>query len=1396
MAEAPDGRSDAKRKLLERRLRGDTPAEALPDLRPGQREARPALSFAQQRLWFLDQLIPDNPFYNIAVAHRLVGELDVAALERALCAIVARHESLRTTFSVVDGRPVQVVGPPGSFALEVTNLSSYLSDPSSGPVADHAVVRKAVEPFDLERGPLVRASLLRLAAQEHILLLTIHHVAADGWSLGLLTRELETLYRAFRAGRPSPLPPLRLQYADFSTWQRRWLNGERLERQLAYWREQLAGSPPALELPADRPRPPVPTYRGRSRRFRVPLALAETVRACGRAHDATPFMTLLAAFQALLARYTGSDDIVVGSPIAGRTRPELEELVGFFVNTLVLRTNCGGDPNFGDLLGRVREVCLGAYSHQEVPFERLVEELAPERTLSHMTLFQVMFVLQNTPEVELRLDGVDVQPVEFDVGIAKADLAMHLVEDADGLAGELFYATDLFESATADRLIDHFLVLLEAAVSQPSCPISRLPLLTERERHRIVVEWNDTAHPSPDVTIPELVAAAAERDPNKIAIVCGPRTMSYGELERSANQLAHHLQAVGAGRETLVGVSLERSPELVVALLGILRSGAAYVPLDPALPTERLAFMLSDTAVAAVVTQAALVPRLPAGHHTTVLLDEDRDKIGGRPTGAPPNGPIPDDLAYVLYTSGSTGRPKGVMIEQRGVVNHLCALVRDCELSEQDTVLQLPSISFHPSVRDIFGTLCAGGRLVLVDERDARDPAALLTEMHARGVTALLSGVPSLLTALVAEAEQRWSSMPALRLVVVCGEALRVTDARRLTQRFGCCVLNHFGPTESIMAATSHWFGEQDEGHSEILAGRPIANAEVYVLDRRGQPVPIGVPGEVHIGGLSLARGYLNRPDLTAERFVAHPFRSVPRSRVYRSGDLARYLTDGTLQFLGRSDLQVKVRGHRVEPAEVEVALMRHPAVWAVAVVPTDDGSGRLRLVAYVAAKAGMVLQAPELRAHLRTTLPDYMIPAVFVALDALPLGPSGKLDRDALSIPEATRRALDAVFVAPRTDVEQRLATLFAEVLGLDAVGIRDDFFELGGHSLLAVELFARIESVLQIRLPLAQLFEEATVEALAVAVDRERHKPAPWSSMVPIRTRGSKLPLFLGPDLQGHLLPYRNLVAHLPADQPVYGLQSVGLDGRRAPLTTVPALAAELLREVREVQPSGPYLLAGYCFGGVVAVEMAHQLEQAGERVALLALFDHPTYERLAAPAPALRRDRARLAELPTFRAKARFVGGRLRAVTDRLRNWLAPTGEEEHGALWWAAHDLSVRVGRPLPRRLRDMTAVNRRALRAYVPPQTRCEVTLLTTYDDATDGWFGDADRWHSIVARGRVERVMSPGITHLTLTDEPHVGVLASILTKCITEADAVAPVLPPALQAATAWASGGTRNRG
>ncbi|HEY7424336.1 MAG TPA: amino acid adenylation domain-containing protein [Gemmataceae bacterium] len=928
--------SPERRELLER-LRRQENVASLPGILPRSAGEDVRLSFAQEQLWFLDQLEPGNPAYNLAATVRVGGPLDPVALQQALRALVCRHDILRTTFIARAGQPVQVVALTLPLAVPLMDLRGLPETQRQSRVQE-LTLSEARKPFDLACGPLLRASLLRLTDDEHLLLLTVHHIAADGWSMRVLVRELAEAYAAFAAGDEALLPELPAQYADHAIWQRQSLQGEILSEQLAYWREKLADASPALNLPTDHRRPSAQAYRGARHPFRLPAGLAERVRTLGRQYGCTPFMVLLAAFQTLLQRYSGQDDFCVGSPIAGRDRPEMKGLVGFFVNTLVLRADLTGNPSFGELLGRVRETCLGAYAHQELPFERLVEELRPQRDLSRSPLFQALFTFDLESEARLELPGLTLEFSEVDTGTAKFDLSLYLRESAAGLRGYLEYDTDLFEGETAARMVGHWQTLLDAAITEPSLPLSELPLLTEAERRRLLLEWNDTCAPLPaQQCLHQLIEAQVERTPDAIALIHGEDRLSYQELNRRANRLAHHLRAQGVGPDQLVGVCLERSAEMVVALLGILKAGGAYLPLDPHHPAERVALILEDARVGLVVTQRHFAERFSAVGARTVCVDADAAVIACAEDSNLGGGAAGEHLAYVLYTSGSTGRPKGVAIEHHSAVAFVDWARSTFSPEERAGVLAATSISFDISVFELFLPLSSGGQVILAEN------VLELPQLPAASAVTLINTVPSAMAELL-----KLSAVPAsVRTVNLAGEALPHALAQRIYQRKTVQRLyNLYGPTESTVYST--WALVPTGAPAPPTIGRPIANTRVYVLDGNRQPVPIGVPGELYIGGAGLARGYLHRDDLTAQRFVPNPFNQETGERLYRTGDLVRWHANGELEYLERLDHQVKVRGFRIELGEIETALRQHTAVRQAVVAAREDTPGDKRLVAYV----------------------------------------------------------------------------------------------------------------------------------------------------------------------------------------------------------------------------------------------------------------------------------------------------------------------------------------------------------------------------------------------------------------------------------------------------------------
>ena len=999
-----------------------------PPITPVARDGYLPLSFAQQRLWFIDQLAPGNSAYNIPAAVRLEGPLNVMALERSLNEIVRRHEALRTTFTIVDGGPAQVIAPRLTMAPRVIDLQA-LSENAREIEVQRLAAEEACRPFDLAHGPLLRVNLVRLGEERHVGLLTMHHIVSDGWSTGILIRELAVLYDAFSSEMPSPLSELPIQYADFANWQRLWLQGEILQTQLAYWKQQLLGIPPLLELSTQRTRPAVLGFRGAHASLLLPGNAVDALKVLSRDEGATLFMTFLTAFNVLLHRYSNQDDLVVGTPIANRNHTETEGLIGFFVNTLVLRTDLSGNPTFRELVRRVREVCLAGYSHQDLPFEKLVEELHLERDLSRNPLFQVMFVLNSTRTETMELTGLRVSPIKGGSEAAHVDLTLQISETEDGRTeAALIYNTDLFDAAAITRMLRHFRILLEAAAADPDRRLSDLPLLNPEERHQLLAEWNDTkTGDSQHLCIHQLFEAQVERTPNAIAISLEDRQLTYEELNRRANQLAHHLRSLGVGPDVLVGSCLEHSPEMIIALMGILKAGGVYVPLDPTYPNERLSFMLEDARMSVLVTQERLVGGLPHDTPTIVCLDSGWNAVARERSDNPISAATHDNLAYVIYTSGSTGRPKGVSVPQGSIASHCCDIRKYYGLESRDRVLQCSSMSVDLSLEQILPTLIAGARLVL-----ARVDVWHATEFE-RKVGELGLTVLNLPTPYWEALAREWREIPERaarirpRLVVVGGDVMS-PDALGLWQKSpmnGVRLINAYGPTEATITATAFEITprfEENAAIQRIPIGRPLANREIYILDRYGNPVPVGVPGEVHIGGAGLARGYLNRPDLTAEKFIPNPFGNEPGGRLYRTGDMARYRLDGNVDFLGRVDHQVKIRGFRIELGEIEAALGQYPGVREAVVLAREETPGERRLVAYVVAEKESSLAIDDLRRFLKQKLPEYMMPAALVTLEAMPLMPNGKIDRQALPAPARIRLEVEKTFVAPRDALEMQL--------------------------------------------------------------------------------------------------------------------------------------------------------------------------------------------------------------------------------------------------------------------------------------------------------------------------------------------------------------------------------------
>ncbi|MEH2243500.1 non-ribosomal peptide synthetase [Nostoc sp.] len=1398
-------------------------------------------SFAQQRLWFLDQLAPGNPFYNVSTALRLTGSLNFTALKQTFNEIVRRHETLRTTFIIIEQQPVQVIpaescanAPSLTIPLPLIDIRNF--DQERETQMRQIATAEAQHPFNLATGPLLRVKLLQLDEAEYLLLLNLHHIVADGWSIGVLIREFGILYKAFVENKRSLLPELPIQYADFAQWQREWLQAvganstSPLQTQLAYWQKQLDGIS-VLNLPTDRLRPAVPTYRGAKQFLELPHFLTQALEALSYQEGVTLFMILLAVFQTLLYRYTQQEDITVGSPIANRNRSELEGLIGFFVNSLVLRTDFSGNPTFRELLNRVREVTLGAYAHQDLPFEKLVEELHPERDLSYHPFFQVVFSLQNTPIVALELPGLTLSLFEFDSKTAKLDLEFHLWQDLDSLKGQMIYSTDLFDDTTITRMLGHFQTLLESIVANPEQRLSDLSLLTVQERQELLIDWNDTKKDySENKCFHQLFEARMQENPDAIALVFGDEQLSYKELNIRSNQLAHYLQKIGVETESLVGICVERSPEMIIALLGILKAGGAYLPLDASLPHERLNFMLEDAKVSVLLTYFSLAPLFKGSHCgeaapvfstrrsakavpvdrglpnpkglgvspsgasgvgwgdllSVVCIDEDWATITQHSQENPTSCVTFDNLAYVIYTSGSTGKPKGVLLQHRGLSNLAKAQIEVFNLQPSNRILQFASLSFDASIFEIVMALQTGATLYLANKESLLPGQPLLQLLREKAITHVTLP-PAVLAVLPTE------SLPALQTIICAGESCTDDIVKRWwnsQRRF----FNAYGPTEATVWST---VAEISPINEKPPIGRPIDNTQIYILDQHLQPLPIGIYGELYIGGEGLGQGYINRTELTSEKFILNPFNHEKGARLYKTGDLARYRPDGNIEFLGRIDNQVKIRGFRIELSEIETVLSQHQSVQKAVVIVKENISGDKYLVAYIISNVETQNFASLLRKFLKEILPEYMIPKAFVMLDSLPLTASGKVERLALTgLDTPTSRSTDKAFIAPRTLTESTLAKIWAEVLNVECVGIHDNFFDLGGDSLLTVHLLKQIHKQFERELPLSSLFLNPTIESLATSLSSKADS-LPWSPLVTIQSAGSSPAFFCVHPIFGVVFPYYELADNLGKNQPFYGLQPIGLDGKSCPLTRIEDMAAHYIEALQKVQPKGPYFLGGWSFGGWVAFEMAQQLQKSGEEVALLAVLD--TLAPIPGSIPSLSNSFKFLLTtvvryiwpflLDYLYLIIAITKNQINSLTYRLTNfhkimrnsfWESLTRSlstnlfshlilKEDVTVNLISEESKLRLLSELA--IRPMLRVfyaNSQAVLNYVPQAYPKRINLFRTKVQSSIVKEDPSMGWDQLIVGG-TEIHHIPG-NHLTMLKKPHIQILATQLKACIEKA--------------------------
>jgi amino acid adenylation domain-containing protein len=1330
------------------------------------------LSFAQQRLWFLEQMEGELTAYNMPFAWRLRGSLNIEALRRALELIVQRHEPLRTTYALVDGEPVQLIGTVERFELPLEDLSGLAMDHRAAEILNRCVA-EAERPFNLVRDLMVRASLMRLAENEHVLLLTMHHIASDGWSLQVVFwRELELLYQACCGDGNAGLPDLPVQYTDYAVWQRKQLEGERLTKLLDYWRKQLEGVS-ALELPTDRPRPSMATYRGDRHDFTLGPERIGQLQSLSQAEGVSLQMTLLAAFQVFLSRYSGQDDIAVGTPIAGRNHVALEGLIGLFVNTLVLRTDLSGDPTFRELLGRVRQVSLAAYDHQDLPFEKLVEELQPVRHLSRSPLVQVLFQVLRFSDQDLTLRDLEVSRLPGPLGRVRFDLEMHLwqpAERANSLHGSVQYSTDLFDAATIERMVGHFLSLLEGIVADPDTRIGLLPLLTEAERRQLLVEWNDTRRDYPrDKCVHELFEEQAQRTPEALAAICGDRQLTYRELNDRANQLAHELASLSVGRGDLVGVFLERSLDLITVLVGILKAGGAYLPLDPATPPQRLALLLADARVSLVVSQTSLRDRLPPLEMRLLCL-EDVGRVfasHGPAERRPAAGP--EDLAYVMFTSGSTGVPKGVEVPHRAI-NRLLFGVDYARFDASIRIMQLAPISFDASTLEVWGPLLHGGCCVLFPGC-VPDFAALERELTRHRVR-MLWLTASLFNAVM---DERPQALRGIEQLLIGGEALSVPRVRRALSLLGPStrLINAYGPTECTTFACCYPIPQSlSASAASVPIGRPIANTQAYVLDRNGELVPIGVPGELYLGGDGLARGYLNRPELTSQRFVSNPFQA--HARLYRTGDQVRWRPDGTLEFLGRFDDQVKLRGFRIELAEIEAVMAGHPDVSRCVAATREDSPGEKRLVAYWVPRPDANATPGNLREFLRARLPDHMIPASFVRLDALPMTVHGKIDRRRL--PDPTRPNLGTGHVAPRSALEEQLARIWAKVLGLERVGIHDNFFELGGHSLLAMRLLAAVEQAFLVPLPLISLFRHPTIAQLEGLIREPRAELTRPAVQLLRAGHPDQPPLVVAPSLFGHVDEWRKVVELLPTERAIYGLVVAGSEPYWPGCETLQDVAQSFVAALMDLGWTQPCHLVGYSFGGILAFEVARQLAAAGGRVGTVVVVDTGLQSKdgnlgtwLVQDLPSMVRNFPQWFWMSVMQRPREFLDRMQLKVRSRLARLVRFAEGKGNGAPPGDARLAGVFDLDQMPPLYRERLSISWRLVHQYRPGQyhgqftlLRCQTRKLVHHGKPDSGW-GD---W----VDGPLEIRDLPG-NHGTVFIEPYIDVLIDQIHQIILNGD-------------------------
>jgi amino acid adenylation domain-containing protein len=1362
--------SEAKRRLLAQRLKG----AASPTVQPGRIQPRPAgartvISPDQYNIWLDATLQPDLPTYNEIVTVRYRGDINPALLEQSFNAFLARHEGWRTTFSVDQGEVLQVVHPEFRLKIDLIDLTSLPLEEREAE-STRLATQQALVPFNLEQFPLIRTVLVRMAPDDCRLHLVLAHIIFDGFSLRrTFLPELAAGYEALQSGKEIAIPAPELQYGDFAAWRHQQTGSPAMQGHLDYWRKQLAGDLPLLRLPTDRPRPPAISHRGDIERFIISRELTERLRTLGLPYGASFYMTLLASFKALLFRYSGQEDVVIGSVADGRRRPELDSMMGYILDIFALRTHPAASMPFTAYLRQVRQTVLDALAHAEAPFERVVEAVGGKRDLSHQPIFQTLFIIEPTPQP----NGLwDIAATEITIGATKVDLYVEADEHPEQTTVSIDYSTDLFDAATIRRMIGHWSTLIEAICATPDCALGDLPLLTAAERETMLVRWNDTAVPVPATTMHGLVEAQVAKTPNAPAVGFENTTLTYAQLDREANRLAHHLRLAGASADTLAAIFLDRSQYLVAGLIGVLKTGAAYLPLDPGTPAARIALCLEDAEPAVILTQRSRLADLPATAAKVLILEDIL--AAPYPAELPASAADPDALAYVIHTSGSTGRPKGVELKHQGVVNLLLSMQREPGFTAADTLVAVTTISFDIAVLELFLPLITGGKVVVASRETALDPTALAALIRTSNCS-VLQATPATWSALLGIGWQGQKNLKAL-----CGgEALNRSLADRLLA-LNLELWNVYGPTETTIWSTVR---RVQPGTGPIAVGRPIANTTAYLLDGRRQPVPVGVPGELYLGGIGLARGYRNKPALTAEKFVAPAI--ADSARLYRTGDYAVYRADGAIEIQGRSDNQVKVRGYRIELEDVEVNLTAHPQVAFAAAKAWPDPDGGHRLCAYFVGVSGPSPSSAELRQFLRGRVADYMIPSDIVALDRMPLTSNGKIDRKQLPQPE--RNTVTTLVNPELRNEELRLSRIWAELLRVDHITATDNFFDLGGHSLMLLKLIRLIDKEFDIQLEITRLFQSPTIETLAKVVreltHQEEKEADDWNSLVPLNPRGTRRPFFL----VHSLMLYGRLPAALGDDQPFYGLQQLPFeeDNPSADKTAgyVDQMLEDHIRQIKRVQPHGPYQIAGWCFAGFLAYEVARRLEAGGDQVSMLVMLDSwcpyravPSTENAPAnPAPSETGTHAPRSRLSTLFYKIDF----------RARQFLRLSSAERGSQIRRMVRDLfssltrpiqlgfrvnlyrlCLRFHLPMPAIVRDSNIVVYDWLRHYRVQPYRGDITLVRPGDIAVPPGTDPACGWRPLTS-GNIHSAFVPG-DRSTMFLKPNLTLLADALRNLMT----------------------------